>query len=82
MRALESASPASCKTPAIFTDSIKIKEAIFKIENQKSPGIDGIPIKFYKEYYKLLEDLYQSYTNILFQEQESTKTMKQAIITL
>lgn len=53
------------------------------MENQKSPWIDGIPIEFQKEYYKLLEeDLHQLYTNTLFQEQESPTTMKQAIITL
>ena len=50
----------------------EIKEAIFQMENQKSPGIDGIPIEFYKENYDLLEDdLYQLYTNIFFQEKES-----------
>ena len=52
------------------------------MENQKSPEINGIPIEFYKEYYNLLEDLRQLYTNILFQEQESATTIKQAIITL
>ena len=53
------------------------------MENQKSPGIDGIPIEFYKENYDLLEDdLYQLYTNIFFQEKYSPTTMKQAIITL
>lgn len=61
----------------------EIKEAIFQTENQKSPWIDGIPIEFYKEYYKLLEkDLHQLYTNTSFQEQESPTTMKQDIITL
>ena len=61
----------------------EIKEAIFQMENQKSPGIDGTPIEFYKENYDLLEDdLYQLYTNIFFQEKESPTPMKQAIITL
>ena len=61
----------------------EIKEAISQMENQKSPGVDGIPIDFYKEYYNLLEeDLHQLYRNILFKEKQSTKTMKQAIITL
>ena len=53
------------------------------MENQKSLWIDGVPIEFYKEYYKLLEeDLHKLYTNTLFQEQESPTTMKQAMITL
>ena len=45
----------------------EIKEAIFQMENQKSPGIDGTPIEFYKENYDPLEDdLYQLYTNTNF----------------
>ena len=53
------------------------------MEDQKSPGIDGIPIEFYKEYYNLLEDdLHQLYTNILFTEKQTPVTMTQAIITL
>ena len=61
----------------------EIKEAISQMENQKSPGVDGIPIEFYKEYYTLLEeDLHQLHRNILFKTILSTKTMKQAIITL
>ena len=52
------------------------------MEDQKSPGIGGIPIEFYKENYKLLEeDLYQLYTNIIFNEKKLTKAMKQAIAT-
>ena len=53
------------------------------MENNKSPGIDGIPIKFYKEFLAHIEnDLLQLYQNILQNEKETTKTMKQAIITL
>ena len=61
----------------------EIKEVIHQMEDQKSPGIDGIPIEFYKEYYNLLEDdLHQLYTNILFTEKQTPVTMTQAIITL
>ena len=53
------------------------------MEDQKSPGIDGIPIIFYKEYYNLLEnDLHLLYSNILFKEKQTPTIMKQAIITL
>ena len=53
------------------------------MKNNKSPGIDGIPIKFYKEFLAHIEnDLLQLYQNILQNEKETTKTMKQAIITL
>ena len=61
----------------------KLKQAIFPMQNDKSPGIDGIPVEFYKTFYKTLEnDLIQLYNNILFLEKNITNTMKQAIITL
>lgn len=53
------------------------------MENEKSPGIDGIPVEFYKTFYDILEnDLLQIFNNILLTEKETTKTMQQAIITL
>ena len=53
------------------------------MENDKSPGTDGIPIEFYKTFYEILgQDLLQLYNNILFIEKKSTRTMNQAIITL
>ena len=61
----------------------ELKQAIFPMQNDKSPGIDGIPVEFYKTFYKTLEnDLIQLYNNILFLEKNITNTMKQAIITL
>ena len=61
----------------------EIKEAIDQMEDQKSPGIDGIPIEFYKEYYNILEnDLHLLYSDILFKDKQTPITMKQAIITL
>ena len=61
----------------------ELKEAIDQMENDKSPGIDGIPIEFYKIFYDQIEkDLLQIYNNILFTEKKPTKTMNQAIITL
>ena len=60
----------------------EIKQAIFQMENQKSPAIDGIPIESYKEFYEYLkDDLLQLFNNILSTEQQSLKTMNQAIIT-
>ena len=59
------------------------QQPIFQLENQKSPGIDGIPSEFYEEFVKYIEqDLLQLYNNILGNEKETTKNMKQAIITL
>ena len=48
------------------------------MENQKSPGIE-----FYKEFFNHIEhELFQLYNNILHNEKQTPKTMKQAIITL
>ena len=61
----------------------EIKEAIFQMENQESPGIDGLPIEYYKEFYEYLkDDLSQLFNNILFTEKQSLKTMNQEVITL
>ena len=61
----------------------ELKQAIEQTENEKSPGIDGILIEFYKTFYDLLEtELIKLYNNILFCEKEITNTMHQAIITL
>ena len=49
------------------------------MEDLKSPGIDGIPIEFQKEYYN---DLHLLYSNILFKDKQTPITMKQVIITL
>ena len=46
------------------------------MENRKSPGIDGIPIEFYKTFYEFLKNnLIQLYNNILFLEKDITNTM-------
>ena len=60
----------------------ELKQAIEQTENDKSPGIDGIPIEFCKTFFDLLEtDLLKLYNNILFEENE-INTMHQAIVTL
>ena len=53
------------------------------MENNKSPGIDGVTIEFYKAFLAHIEnDLFQLYQNILQNKKEATKIMKQVIITL
>ena len=65
------------------TTKTEFKEVIFQMENNKSPGIDGVTIEFYKEFLAHIEnDLFQLYQNILQNKKEATKIMKQAIITL
>ena len=61
----------------------ELNQARYQMQNDKSPGIDGIPVEFYKTFYETLEnDLIQLYNNILFSKKSITNTMKQAIITL
>ena len=37
------------------TKITEIQEALQTMENGKSPGIDGIPVEFYKEFFNLLK---------------------------
>ena len=34
---------------------IEIQQALQTMENGKSPGMDGIPVEFYKEFFDLLK---------------------------
>ena len=60
----------------------KIEKAIFQMENQKSLGIDSLPIEYKKEFYEYLKDDLSKRFNMLLTEEQSLKTMNQAIITL
>ena len=53
------------------------------MENGKSPGIDGIPIEFYKEFIEIIKKVLQkTFNEILFTNKITPKTWNQAIITL
>ena len=53
------------------------------MENDKSPGIDGIPIEFYKVFFPIIKnDLKYIYNKVLFNLQTTPKIWNQAIITL
>ena len=53
------------------------------MENGKYPRIDGLLIEFYKPQYEIIKnDLLQHYNFILFQNENLTPSMNQAIITL
>ena len=60
----------------------KLKTAIYQLDNEKSTGIDGIPIEYFKSYYEYLKyDLLQLYNLILFENNNLTTSLNQAIIT-
>ena len=53
------------------------------MENGKSPGIDGLPIEFYKEFFEEIgDDLVDLYNNILFVNKKLTPSMNKAEISL
>lgn len=53
------------------------------MENAKAPGIDGLPIEFYKTQYELIKnDLLQLYNSIIFRNENIPISMTQAIISL
>ena len=45
---------------ALITEE-EIKTAIFQMLSGKSPGIDGVPVEFYKEFWEDIKDLYMAY---------------------
>ena len=62
---------------------IEIQQALQTMENGKSPGLDGIPVESYKEFFDLLKkDLQDIFNNVLFQQKTTPKTWNQAIISL
>ena len=70
------------KTPKQLNNKNELKQAMNQMENDKSPGTDGIPIESYITLYEAIEnDFLQPYNDIPFNKQNATKTMHQAIIT-
>ena len=41
----------------------EIKKAIYQMQPGKSPGLDGIPVEFYQEYWEQIKTLYIAYIN-------------------
>ena len=53
------------------------------MENEKSPGIDKLPIEFYKSRNEVIKnDLLQIYNSVLFLNKNLPPSMTQVIITL
>ena len=53
------------------------------MQTRKSPGIDDLPIEFYKSQYELIKtDLLQHYNSIVFLNENPIPSMNQAIIIL
>ena len=51
-------------------------------QNNKTPGNDGIPFEFYKNFWSLLCEPFIQCTNECFEKGEMSRSQKQALITL
>ena len=53
-----------------------------KVQNNKTPWSDGIPIEFYKRFWHLIEEPFISCVNECFEKGELACSQRQAVITL
>lgn len=61
----------------------EIKHSVDTMENEKSPGLDGLPVEFYKTFWDLIsDDLLALYLYITNTKQELSETQKLAVISL
>ena len=61
----------------------EIKKAISNMENEKSPGVDELPIEFHKEFFEIIkQDLQITFNKALLDLKLTPKTWNQDIIAL
>jgi hypothetical protein len=60
----------------------EVAESLRKLSNGKAPGIDGLPVEFYKAFWPLLADPYMALLEECFQHRELPLTMRTSVITL
>lgn len=60
----------------------EVQSCLRKLSNSKCPGIDGLPVEFYKLFWPQLSDAYMDLLNECFQTKELPLTMRTSIITL
>ena len=63
-------------------DKDEIFTALGEFQNNKSPGIDGIPKEFYITFWPIIQDDLLDTINNIFFRQELTETMKTSVITI
>lgn len=63
-------------------EETEIKKAIDQLAKEKSPGIDGIPAEFYKEFKTKLALILTEIFNAILQEGKLTETQGKGIINL
>ena len=70
----------SVQNKPISAEEIRI--ALKQLPNEKVPGCDGLPVDFYKVFWKKLEDLYMNMLKEAYDEKSLTNTMLTGIINL
>ena len=63
-------------------EDVKIKKAVYSMENDKSPGIDGLTTNFYKHFWPILGDKLTCVCNHAFHTGHLSITQRRGIITL
>ena len=60
----------------------EIKEALYSMTANKSPGNDGLPVELYRTFWNMLKDIYLESVSISLERGEFTTSQKQATNTL
>ena len=60
----------------------ELLHALNNTEKNKSPGIDGIPYEFYKEFWEEIGEDLTEIINLCFEKGQLTKTQRKAVITM
>ena len=69
----------TCETNITFEECEK---ALSQANNNKSPGLDGIPNEFYKKFWYLLKDDFLQLINYIFETGQLSDTQRKGMITL
>ena len=70
---------ALCNTPLTLDD---LKKSLFKMDNNKSPGSDGLTAEFYRSFFNRLGPILLKIVNTIHDTGELPNTMSQGIISL
>jgi hypothetical protein len=77
--ALSEENKSFCDRPL---SKVEVAICLKKLSNGKAPGIDGLPIEFYKAFWPLLVDPYMTLLDECYQHKEMPLTMRTSVITL
>ena len=69
----------TCEGPLNTTDCLK---ALRSMQNNKSPGIDGLPCEFYKFFWKDISKIVSDSLNFAFENGELSIDQRRGLITL